>query len=316
MDLSIVTTLYRSAGTLEEFHRRACEAAGTITDRFEVIYVNDGSPDDSLAVALRLHESDPRVRVVDLSRNFGHHHAIMAGLAHAAGERIFLIDVDLEEDPAWLGDFWKILEAEGQDVVFGVQAARVGHAFVKHSGTLFYRVFNALSPTRIPENPCTVRLMRREYVDALLTVRDRNLFLAGNFAWAGFRQRAVPVAKRIDPAGSTYSLIRRLNLLVTALTSFSAIPLRLIFLLGLIISLVAGLSGTTMIVLKLLHPARYLIGYPSLLVSIWFVGGLLVFFLGVIGIYLAAIFNEVKDRPMFIIKHYYSRDDHGLRRPG
>lgn len=305
MDLSIVTTLYRSASTIEEFHRRASVSASEVADRYEIIYVNDGSPDDSLAQALRLREGDPHVRVVDLSRNFGHHYAITAGLAHASGDKVFLLDSDLEEDPEWLIPLNERLEADDLDVVFGVQAARCGGVFKKLTGAAFYRLFNALSETTIPANPCTARLMRREYVAALLTLRDRSLFLAGNCAWAGFRQGSIPVMKSASRRASTYNLPRMLALFVDAVTSFSAYPLRLIFFLGLSISVLSGIFGVALVIRKLLGPGSVLLGYASLMASLWFLSGLLIFCIGIIGVYLGSIFKEVKDRPIYIVRRVY-----------
>ena len=151
MKLSIVTTLYQSAAYVEPFCRRAAEAARAITDDFEIVLVNDGSPDDSLARAVSLAEQDPRLVVVDLSRNFGHHKAIMTGLAHARGEQVFLLDSDLEEAPEWLSEFFEVRVREGCDVVYGVQAERRGDAFERISGRWFYRLFSAMTGMALPE---------------------------------------------------------------------------------------------------------------------------------------------------------------------
>src|SRR5262249_7421057 len=182
MELSIVTTLYRSAPFLREFHRRACAAAAKITSDFEIVLVNDGSPDDSQAVALSLCRDDPRVKVIELSRNFGHHKAMMTGLAHARGRLVFLIDSDLEEDPELLETFHRELLASGVDVVYGVQRQRKGGWYERLSGGLFYRLFNALSSFPIPHNLTTARLMTRPYVRALRRHRDQEMFIAGLWA--------------------------------------------------------------------------------------------------------------------------------------
>src|SRR5256885_14440017 len=149
MKLSIVTTLYYSAPYLDEFYDRACAAAEKFTRDFEIILVNDGSPDNSLEVALSIYQKDHRVKVIDLSRNFGHHKAMMTGLAHASGELVFLIDCDLEEEPELLERFHRELIASGADVVYGVQQKRKGDLFERVSGTLFFKLFNALSSQSI-----------------------------------------------------------------------------------------------------------------------------------------------------------------------
>lgn len=168
LDRSIVTTLYHSASHLEEFYLRACAAVEKVVDGYEIILVNDGSPDDSLAVALELCDRDHRVSVVDLSRNFGHHKAIMVGLSQAKGRLVFLIDCDLEEDPELLTEFFKSMADSGADVVYGVQQRRKGSFVERVSGSLFYAIFNLLSTYPVPPNQVTARLMTHRYVTALL----------------------------------------------------------------------------------------------------------------------------------------------------
>lgn len=308
MKLSIVTTLYRSAPYIHEFHARMTAAALQITDDYEIIMVDDGSPDDSLSRSLAIQAGDPHVTVVELSRNFGHHYAIMAGLQHARGGKIFLIDVDLEEDPKWLQDFHDIMRDSAADVVFGVQQERTGGLFNKGFVGLFYKIFNILSDTRIPENPCTVRLMSRNYVDSLLLMKDKNLFLAGNFAWVGFEQKAVAVRKGARKEGSSYSLTRMLKLLFNAIACFSAYPLYLIFLLGIFIVFFSGIFGGSMLVRKFLAPETVQLGWSSLMASIWFLGGLVLFAVGTVGLYLSKVFVESKNRPSFVVKRIHGAD--------
>jgi len=301
--LSVVTSMYRSARYLEEFHARVAAAASRITESFELVFVNDGSPDDSLAVALRLRARDTRVRVVDLSRNFGHHKALMTGIARAHGDLVFLIDCDLEEDPAWLERFHEELSATGVDVVYGVQSRRKGGTMERLTGALFYRVLNRLLTDPVPTNLVTARLMTRRYVDALVQHRDREVFLAGLFVAAGFQQRGVTVTKS-GRGDSSYTVRRRLSLLVNAVTSFSNRPLVYIFYLGVVVMFVSTLAAAGLIV-RALNRGIGVPGYASLMVSIWFLGGLTLLSLGVIGIYLAKVFNESKDRPYTIVQAEY-----------
>src|SRR6188472_2380881 len=193
--LSIVTSMYRSAPYLQEFYERCSAAAGQLTDSYEFVLVNDGSPDQSLEVALQLRDRDPRVRVVDLSRNFGHHKALMTGLSRARGERVFLLDCDLEEDPAWLLTFDREMRSTSADVVYGVQAERKGGWFERVTGDLFFKVFNRLLTDPIPPNVVTVRLLTARYVQALIAHKDQEVCLAALWQVTGFDQRAVPVAK-------------------------------------------------------------------------------------------------------------------------
>ena len=303
MKLSIVTTLYNSAPYLKEFHDRVCAAAGQITDDFEVILVNDGSPDNSLDVALQLYQNNPRVRIVDLSRNFGHHKAMMTGLVHARGELVFLLDSDLEEEPELLQKFYDELNHTGADVVFGVQEKRKGQLFERLSGTLYFKVFNLFSTYPIPTNHITARLMTGAYVAALVGHQEREFVMSGLWALTGFQQVALKVRKH-DKGISSYGLRRKISHLVNAITSFSNKPLVLIFYLGCFIVLVSSLAALDLIVRKLLF-GTLLEGWASLIVSVWLLGGLTIFCLGVIGIYLSKIFIEVKQRPYTIVKQTY-----------
>jgi putative glycosyltransferase len=303
--LSIVSTLYRSAGHLEEFHRRVSAAASTLTDDFEVILVNDGSPDASLDVAVSLFRRDPRVRVVDLARNFGHHKAMMTGLAEAHGDLVFLIDSDLEEEPELLTVFHDRLERTGADVVYGVQSERRGGVVQRVGGWLFFKIFNALSNWPIAQNLVTVRLMTSQYVSALVAHRERETMIAGLWAMTGFNQIAVPITKHSHSA-STYRLGHKIAILVNSITSFSDKPLVLIFYVGSIIVMLASLAAAYLIIRRLFF-GQYLAGWPSLIVSVWLLGGLTIFSLGIIGMYLSKVFLETKQRPYTIIRQIYER---------
>ena len=301
-ELSVVTMLYRSEPYLREFHRRVIVAAAAVTPRFEIVYVDDGSPDASAAVAREIASADPRVVVVELSRNFGHHPAAVAGLAHARGGRVFILDVDLEEQPEWIGGFAAQMDASRADVVYGVSRVRKGTFLRRVLGGAFWKLFNALSDVSVPENPCTVRIMSRRYVDALLTLPDRNLFLAGSYAWLGFRQEPRAVEKGLRQTASTYTAHRLIALFIDAVTSFTSYPLRLIFGIGVAIAALALLAGTALAVYKMVRPEAISLGWSSIVVSIWFLGGVIISFLGVIGIYLSKIFNETKGRPLYVVK--------------
>jgi len=302
LELSIVVTLYRSSAYVRDFYARAVKAAEAVTTSFELVFIDDGSPDDSAAIVREFGARDPRVVLVELSRNFGHHEAALAGLATARGARIFIIDADLEEQPEWLGEFWTELNATGADVVFGVNDLRQGSPLRRIGGALFWRIFNALSNTQLPLDPCTVRLMERRYVDALLQLPERNVFLAGNYAWLGFEQVARHVRKAARREPSSYSVARLVGLFVEALTSYSAYPLQVIFFVGLLIAFVAVAAGAWLVVQKVLYPETILMGWPSLIVSIWFLGGVNICFIGIVGTYLSKVFVEVKQRPIYVIR--------------
>jgi putative glycosyltransferase len=308
MELSIVTTLYRSAPYLPEFYRRASEAARLLagTD-YEIILVNDGSPDNALEVALDLHEQDAHVVVVDLSRNFGHHKAIMTGLMQARGEKIFLIDCDLEEAPELLSTFSDEMQKTKADVIFGQQDKRKGEWFERVSGRLFYSMLNFLSSQPMPSNVITARLMTRRYVQSLIQHLDREMFLLGLWTITGYEQVPVTVVKG-SKGQSTYSLGRKFSVLINAVTSFSNKPLIFIFYFGMLVSFLA-LTGAVYLVVRVLFFGDLLVGWPSLIVSIWLLGGFTLMCLGIIGIYLAKIFMEVKPRPYTVIRGVHRKGD-------
>ena len=304
MKLSIVTTLYQSAAYIDEFHRRASEQAKILAgDDYEIVMVNDGSPDDSLQRAVELHRGDPHVVVVDLSRNFGHHKALMTGLAFSRGAQVFLIDSDLEEQPEWLAEFHDKPQKTGADAVYGVQASRRGGAVERLTGQWFYRLFRWLTGVQQPDNIVTARLMTRRYVDALVAHREREINIGGLWVITGFVQAEMVVVKQ-SGSPTTYTLARKLGHLVNAITSFSSLPLVLTFYLGALISATAGLF-IGYLVFRYFFIAAPPDGYTSILASIWLFSGLIVLVLGMQGIYIAKIFSEVKQRPYTIVRDLY-----------
>lgn len=300
MRLSIVTTLYRSAPTIREFYRRAMAAAEPITRDIELVMVNDGSPDDSLDLALALHRDDPRVVVVDLARNFGHHKAMMTGLVHATGDLVFLVDSDLEEEPEVLAPFYERFKAGGCDVVYGVQEVRRGGLVERAIGEMFFSLIDALSDQSIPRNNVVARLMTRDYVRALIRHLDREFMMIHLMQLAGYRQ--VPLGiRKLTHSPSTYSFRMRTEMAIKFLTTTSTKLLYLI--------LYAGISifGLSVIVI-VYFIGRYFAsgvgvdGFTSQIVSIWFLGGLITLILGILGIYIANILTETKRRPYTVIR--------------
>jgi putative glycosyltransferase len=278
MKLSIVTTLYKSGSYVEEFHRRASAEAANVSDDYEIVMVDDGSPDDSLDVAIKIATRDPRVRVVELSRNFGHHRAMMAGLRLARGALVFLIDVD---------------------VVFGYQAQRKGKLFEQVGGAVHWWLIRKLSYYPIPENLVTARLMTRQYVRSLIRYREQKTAIGGLWALTGYRQTGLPVIKGFRGATS-YSVIRRVAVGLDGITSFSEKPLILVFLLGGAIFALSSVGAMYLIARRL--TGTLLSGWASLLVSVWMLGGLSIASIGVLGLYIARIFIETKRRPYSIIR--------------
>ena len=300
--VSIVSTLYRSRPFLDDFLAGCLEALRRLAiSDFEIVLVNDGSPDDSLAHALARREDVTQLVVVDLSRNFGHHHAMQAGLRQACGDLVFLIDCDLEVSPLSLCSFHDKLRETGCDMVFGYQEKRKGGWFEQVSGGLFWKGFNLLSETRIPENIVTERLMTRRFVDALLQLGDHNLFLGGMMSWTGFHQVGIAVPKSQREGASTYTLLKRVNLMVNAVSSFSAQPLVWLFNLGALVTL-ASFSYVAYLVIRKLFFGDALLGFTSVMGLIALSLGILKMAVGLVGIYLGKVFTQVQNRPNYIIK--------------
>lgn len=308
MKLSIVATLYQSAPHIHEFHQRASAVAQELVgDDYEIVLVNDGSPDNSLDLAIRLAENDGHLVVVDLSRNFGHHKAMLTGLSHAKGEQVFLIDSDLEEEPEWLIEFERQIERDSCDVVYGVQSKRKGGWFERLSGWLFYKLFNLLTDTKVPANMVTARLMTRRYLDALLLHEERALSIGGLYVITGFQQSPVTVQKH-NRSESTYSFGHKMAVMIDSVTSFSNRPLISIFYIGFIILFVAGVNVIYLILNWTLY-ASVPSGYTSVMASIWLLGGLIIMLIGIVGIYLSKVFTETKQRPTSIVRQIYSKSD-------
>jgi putative glycosyltransferase len=313
MKLSIVTTLYRSAAAIGEFYRRSVKTAESLGYEVELIMVNDGSPDDSLERALAVQQADPRLVVIDLSRNFGHYKAMMTGLSHARGDRIFLLDSDLEEEPEDLIRFHERFEQGDCDVVYGVQEKRRGGFLQRLPGEIFFSLVQALSDQPLPRNSVSSRLMSREFVRALIRHRDREFMMLPLMQVTGFRQ--VPVAiRKLAIAPSTYSLRMRIEMAIKFLTTTSTRLLYLILYTGISLFALSALVITYFIV-------RYfgwgigVDGFTSQIVSIWFFGGLITLILGILGIYLANILAETKRRPYAVVRRIHRAKATASERP-
>lgn len=301
MKLTIVTTLYLSESYINQFYKRLLN---TITNlnivNYEIIFVDDCSPDDSLNLACEIAKKDNKVRVIELSRNFGHHKAIMTGLKNASGDKIFLIDSDLEEKPEYLKNFITAMNENDSDVVFGVQDKRKGKRFERLTGKIFWKSLKKITGLPFKENQSTIRLMKKSYVDALTLHNEHELFIAGLWLITGFKQDPISISKSYRNK-STYSFNLKVSLFINSITSFSNKPLIGIFYVGLIIFLSSLLYSSYLIYSKLFL-MQSLPGWTSVMASLWFLGGLTISFIGIIGIYLSKIFIETKNRPYSIIK--------------
>lgn len=304
MQLSIVSTLYQSEPYLDEFIQRICTSAAQISNDFELILVNDGSPDGSLAKAIAAKQQYPQLKIIELSRNFGHHAAFMTGLEQAQGEFIFLIDCDLEEAPELIVEFWtELLALDDVDMLYGVQPVRQGNWFKQKSGNAFYWLFNRLSDYKITPNAMTVRLMRKYFVDALNLYQERNLFGIGIMAHAGFKQQGRLVTKRLKPE-STYTLSRQLKLFCTSIIGFSNKPLLLLLNLAGYLLLMAVLVFVYNSIGYFAGAASFTLAHLLMFFSL-LIMACICFCSGLLGLYLANINDEIKNRPRTIIRRIY-----------
>jgi len=304
--LSIVTTLYKSERFLDAFVAQCLEALAEIKcDNYEIIFVNDGSPDHSLDKVLEIQKNNKNIVVIDLSRNFGHHYALMAGMTYSTGELVYLTDCDLEVSPRILVDFYHGVLNEECDVLYGVQEERTGKFVKRVLGSAFYWFFNKFTNTVIPKNRVTEQLMNRKYVDSLTAMGDFNIFLAGMMIWVGYVQKPLIISKEVREGSSTYTLKKRLLLAFEAITSFSSFPLIMLFKTGLFITVISFSFAVFFLIKKIINPDIILSGYTSLIVLLLFSLGMIVSSIGIVGIYIDKLFNQVKDRPKYIIKNVY-----------
>lgn len=302
MKLSVVTTLYKSAPYIEEFVRRVSVEAEKITDDYEIVMVDDGSPDKSLDVALNIQKSNPHLYIIELSRNFGHHKAMMTGIEYAKGELVFLIDVDLEEPPELLTCFYEEMQKGGWDVVYGVQKERKGGIVKRVGGKLGWWLIKAMLPIQIPLNQSTARLMTKQYVHELVRHKEHMTAIGGLWIITGFCQTGLLFEKACR-GQSSYSFLKRLRVFLDSVTSFSEIPLYGVFFLGCLIFIMSSIVAIYLIAKRLFGVV--LGGWVSVMVSVWGLGGLILLCIGLVGLYISRIFIETKNRPYVIVRNIY-----------
>ncbi len=298
---SIVAPVYNEEETLPEFYRRTLAVAEGLGDTFEIILIDDGSADGSLAVARSIAAADARVKVISFSRNFGHQIAITAGLDYAEGDAVIIIDSDLQDPPEVIPDLvakWR----EGYHVVFATRSERRGETFFKlATAGLFYWLINRVTSLRIPANTGDFRLVDRRVVLALRQTREHHRFVRGLAVWVGFKQIGVQYVRHERFAGEThYPLRRMLKLSADAVTSFSYVPLQFATTLGFWISGLALVAIPVVAVLRL-RGNDFFGGQATTLISVLFLGGVQLIFLGILGEYLGRIYDEVKHRPLYIV---------------
>ncbi|GAB6039454.1 glycosyltransferase family 2 protein [Endothiovibrio diazotrophicus] len=317
--LSVVIPCYNEEAVVRESYSRMVAAFSTFDGvEYELIFVDDGSRDDTGTILHALQAADPRVRVLSFSRNFGHQMAVTAGLEHAAGDAVVIIDADLQDPPEVIGEMlerWR----QGVQVAYGRRTERQGEApFKRWTAKAFYRLVNRISDIPIPLDTGDFRLMDRQAVDALLAMPERDRFVRGMVAWIGFRQEAVPYRREARFAGTTkYPLFKMLRFATDGILSFSLVPLRLASWIGFLAAALALVGILYALFMRLLTEV-WVPGWTLLFIALLFIGGVQLLFLGIFGEYLGRIYGEVKRRPLYLVKERlgFPQDDGEAPPPG
>jgi len=303
MRISVVVPVYNEEGNLSELHRRLLMTLATTGAETELIYVNDGSRDGSMALIRQMADSDSHVRYIDLSRNFGHQVAVTAGLRAATGNRVVIIDSDLQDPPELICELNRSMDADGLDVVYARRRERAGESMFKRlTAKLFYRLLQRLTPIDIPVDTGDFRIMSRRVVDVLNRMPEQHRFIRGQVAWAGFAQGFVEYDRQGRNAGeSGYPLSKMLRFAMDGITSFSDFPLRLATMMGFTVSGISFLlvlyALYSRLVLKVYEP-----GWASIMLSVLFIGGIQLICVGIIGEYIGRISDNVKGRPLYVVR--------------
>ncbi len=299
--LSIVAPCFREEGNLDELYKRLTAVCSRLGISYEIVLVDDGSPDETWGRIRTLAESDSSVRGIRLSRNFGHQYAVSAGLAKARGQRVLIMDADLQDPPELLPEMMAMMDA-GVENVYGCRSKRKGVSFWKRSAyKIFYKILRFLAGSDIPEDTGDFRLISRKVVNAINAMPERHRFLRGMMSWTGFEQKAVFYDRDPRFSGTPgYTLVKLFCLALDGITGFSILPLRLATFFGLGIGVLAMLFAAYVVVATLVL-GQPVAGWASLFVAVLFIGSLQLFVLGIIGEYLGRLFLESKGRPLFFI---------------
>jgi len=306
--ISVVAPAYNEQEVIEEFHSRVTAVLAGLGCDYEIVLVNDGSRDDTLAMMHTLRARDPHLTVVDLSRNFGKEIALSAGLDYTKGEVVVVLDSDLQDPPELIPQMLETWR-EGYEVVYGMRAEREGETwFKKLTARHFYRLIKKVSRVDIPKDTGDFRLMSRRAVEALSRLREEHRFMKGLFAWVGFPSKAMLYKRDARAAGCTkWNYWKLWNFAIEGITSFTVAPLKVSTYLGLLVAVLA-LAYAVFVIWKALVYSDPVRGYPSLMTVILFLGGVQLISVGLLGEYVGRIFNEVKRRPLYLVNKLLSSE--------
>ena len=313
--ISIVVPAFNEEAVLPQFHQTIAQVLSELPFDFEIVYINDGSSDNTLGIINELRQADRQVTLIDLSRNFGKEIALTAGLQKAAGDAVIVIDADLQDPPELIPDLIREWQ-NGYDVVYAQRTHRKGESLLKRTTAhFFYRIIQRISKIAIPEDTGDFRILSRRAVNALNTFGEQHRFMKGLFAWIGYSQKAVHYQRDPRHAGETkWNYWRLWNFALDGITSFTTAPLKISTYLGLLTAASAFLYGIYMFIETLIY-GNPVPGYPSLIVIILILGGVQLVAIGILGEYLGRIFNETKRRPLYFINEYLPSSEAGARQP-
>lgn len=301
--ITLIIPCYNEQEMIHICHKAICYTIDTLTDfNFEIIYINDGSKDNTYALLQDIQTQDKRVMVINLSRNFGKEAAMTAGLDFASGDAIIILDADLQDPPHLIPDLIKLWKEHDADVVYGQRLIREGETwFKKFTAYNFYKIINFISDVDIPRNTGDFRLMNKRSVEALKSLKESHRFLKGMFAWVGYKQIPMQYNRAARVAGNTkWNYMKMLDFALEGITGFSITPLRIASLCGFIISLLSFAYGG-FIIFKTIFFGEDVAGYASIMVVITFLSGIQLLSIGILGEYIGRIFGETKSRPLYFI---------------
>jgi dolichol-phosphate mannosyltransferase len=301
MLLSVIIPTYRCSHSIKELADRLIKTITGITKNFEIIFINDASPDSDWEVIKILTQNDHRIKGINLSRNFGQHYAITAGLVNASGDWIVIMDGDLQDRPEEIPNLYN-KALQGFDIVLAQRVKRQDSFFKRLSSTVFYKAFSYLTETDQDDSVANFGIYKKSVIQAVLSMNDSIKFFPTMVQWVGFNKAYLPVQhNKRDKGGSSYTLKNLFHLAFDNLIAFSNKPLRLVVKFGFLIVTISILAASFFLI-KYLNGNIAVLGYSSLIISIWFLSGIIIMILGIVGIYVGKTFEKVKDRPTYIIK--------------
>lgn len=300
LGLSVIIPIYNEEETIPELHRRLMGTLSTLDSSYEVIFVNDGSRDASLGMLRSLAADTPQIKVIDFSRNFGHQAALLAGLGRASGEAVIMMDGDLQDPPELIPDMLALWR-EGWEIIYAVRKNRKEGWLKRTAYSVYYRLLRAVASVPIPVDSGDFSLMDHRVAEIIRNMPERNKFLRGLRAWAGFKQTRLEYDRAERFAGEPkYTFVKLMKLALDGLIAYSYMPLRLAYIMGLVVSAGSFLLASIYVLQRLFGTQQIPQGFTTLAVLMLFLGGIQLVFLGVLGEYLGRIYEEVKSRPAYL----------------